>query len=72
MKQSKFLPAVLSLVFVSGMVFAACKSDCRDNYDEARDQCTRTYADADDADALKQCIDDAKAEYENCIEECES
>ena len=30
------------------------------------------YDDPDDADDLRRCIDDAKSEYDDCLEECRS
>jgi hypothetical protein len=30
------------------------------------------YDDPDDADELRQCIQNAKDKYESCIEECDS
>ncbi|MGP8153589.1 MAG: hypothetical protein ACLQBQ_05530 [Smithella sp.] len=47
-------------------------SDCRDNYDSAREDCISMYDDPDDADNLRTCIDDAKADYDDCLEECRS
>jgi hypothetical protein len=51
---------------------SACKTDCRDEYQSAKEDCTLTYDDPDDADDLQMCLQDAKAAYEDCIEECES
>jgi uncharacterized membrane-anchored protein YhcB (DUF1043 family) len=50
---------------------ADCKSDCQDDYESELDSCKTQYDDPEDADALKMCIDNAKSEYESCINECE-
>jgi hypothetical protein len=54
------------------MVWAGCKSDCRDDYDSEVDSCHQRYDDPDDADDLQRCLRDAKDAYESCIEECDS
>jgi hypothetical protein len=67
--------AILPVVLVSAsaaMIWAGCKSDCRDEYDSEVESCNRRYDDPDDADDLRRCIQDAKDEYESCIEECDS
>jgi hypothetical protein len=56
----------------SAMIWAGCKSDCREQYDSEVESCNRRYNDPDDADDLRRCIQDAKDEYESCIEECDS
>ncbi|MCC7386895.1 MAG: hypothetical protein IT384_33975 [Deltaproteobacteria bacterium] len=57
---------------MSSPAFAGCKSDCRDEYDDAVDSCQLIYDDPDDADMLQMCIDDARSDYDDCIEECDS
>lgn len=54
------------------MVWAGCKSDCRDEYDSEIESCKSQYDDPEDADELRQCIQNAKDEYESCIDECDS
>ena len=44
---------------------AGCISDCGDEY-------TSQYDSHDDADDLKQCIEDAKREFDDCKYECTS
>jgi hypothetical protein len=40
----------------SAMIWAGCKSDCRDEYDSEIESCKSQYDDPDDADELRQCI----------------
>jgi hypothetical protein len=65
------LPVIL-LTMSSAMIWAGCKSDCRDEYESQVDSCKLLYDDPDDADELQRCIQNAKDEYESCIEECEN
>ncbi len=51
---------------------AGCISDCRDEYDSARQSCLSLYDDPDDADELQMCLRNARNEYEDCVEECRS
>jgi hypothetical protein len=51
---------------------ADCKSKCRDQYESRVKSCTSFYADPEYSDSLEICIDRAKDEYDDCIEECES
>jgi hypothetical protein len=51
---------------------AGCKSDCREAYDSAVESCKAMYDDPNDAGMLATCVDNAKSEYESCIQECES
>jgi hypothetical protein len=64
-----FLLAALLLPSVS---IGGCKTDCRDEYESARDDCLHTYDDPDEAEDLQACLEDAKSSYEDCTEECES
>jgi hypothetical protein len=65
------LPLVL-FAMSSAMIWAGCKSDCRDQYDSAVESCKQIYDDPDDVDDLRQCIQTATDEYESCIEDCNS
>jgi len=65
------LPAVL-FAMSSAMIWAGCKSDCRDEYDSEIESCKSLHDDPDDVDELRQCIQNAKDEYESCVEECNS
>lgn len=65
------LPAVLFAVS-SAMIWAGCKSDCRDEYESEVASCNRRYDDPDYADELRRCIQNAQDEYEACIEECDN
>lgn len=66
-----FALVVLALLLprISG---AGCKSDCLDEYQSARQECVLLYSEPDDADDLQMCVENAKATYDDCIEECES
>lgn len=55
----------------AAMVWAGCKSDCREAYESAVDSCKVLYDQPDDADDLQQCIQSAKDDYDSCIEECD-
>jgi hypothetical protein len=63
---------VLILFGFSLRSIAGCKSDCQDEYDSAVESCKEQYDDPGDADMLKMCNDNAKSEYESCIDECEN
>jgi hypothetical protein len=63
---------VLIIVGFSLRSIAGCKSDCQDEYESAVESCKEQYDDPDDADMLKVCIDNAKSEYDPCIDECEN
>jgi hypothetical protein len=63
---------VLVLLLCGSQARAGCKSDCLDEYQSEMESCKMTYDDSDDADDLRMCIDNAKSEYESCIEECEN
>ena len=61
------------IIFGSSLrTMAGCKSDCRDEYETEVESCKDQYDDPGEADELKMCIDDAKSEYQSCIDECES
>jgi hypothetical protein len=72
----KWIIYLLIFVFIifgfSLRSIADCKSDCQDEYESAVESCKEQYDDPDGADMLKMCIDNAKSEYESCIDECEN
>jgi hypothetical protein len=65
---------VLLLVFLfffcASNAGADCKSDCEEDYLKAKDECGATYDATGDADERQICLDQAKADYESCLEEC--
>jgi hypothetical protein len=63
---------VLIIVGFSLRSIAGCKSDCQDEYESAVESCKEQYDDPNDADMLKVCIDNAKSEYDPCIDDCEN
>jgi hypothetical protein len=64
------------LVFAMVVLFwasnagADCKTDCEQDYKTATEECQTTYNVTNDADQLQNCLDQAKADYEPCLEEC--
>ena len=67
----KRLLLLLTLYTASAaMIWAGCKSDCRDEYQSEIESCHLLYDDPDDADDLQICVQDAKDQYNDCIEEC--
>jgi hypothetical protein len=60
------------VILCASHAWAGCKSDCQDEYESEVDACKMQYDDPDDAHMLKMCIDNAKSEYESCIDECEN
>ena len=65
------LPVIL-LTMSSAMIWAGCKSDCRDEYDSEVESCKALHDEPDDADDLQMCIQAAKDNYDSCIEECDN
>jgi hypothetical protein len=59
------------LLSAATLVWAECKTDCKDEYEVAIESCKSSYGDPADAEMLSHCIQTAKYEYESCIEECE-
>src|SRR5437667_12243561 len=53
------LPAFL-FAMSSAMIWAGCKSDCRDDYESEVESCRLIYDTPDDADELQMCIQNAK------------
>lgn len=50
------------------MIWASCKSDCRDAYQSEIESCHQQYDAPDDADDLQTCLQDAKDQYDSCLE----
>jgi len=68
----KFLMILAMFILMSvSPTWAGCKSDCQDDYQSEVQSCRTNYDDPDDADELQICIDNAKSEYESCINDCE-
>ncbi len=69
---------IVALVFVlvtfgfSLRSIAGCKSDCKDEYESEVESCNEQYDDPGEANKLQTCIDDAKREYQSCLNECEN
>jgi hypothetical protein len=63
---------LLCTLFLAQPSYAGCKSDCLDEYQSAKEDCINLHDDPDEADDLRMCIDDAKAAYDECVEDCEN
>ena len=59
------------VLFCASNAGADCKSDCQDTYDTAVSDCQSEYDGPYDTNQRQNCIDEAKADYESCIEQCE-
>ena len=59
-------------LLLSFPVPAGCMSECREKYDSDVEDCRLLHDGPEDADDLRLCIDDAKAEYDDCEEDCHS
>lgn len=57
----------LSTVAIRG----GCKSDCRDEFDSQVDSCKLLHDGHEEADDLMLCIQEAKDEFDDCIQECD-
>ena len=68
----RFYGALLGLAMGAASVWAGCKTDCKMAYESEVQECHAQYEDPDDADELKQCIEEAKNTYDDCIDECEN
>jgi len=56
----------------AAMLWAGCKSDCKEKYQSEVDSCHLLHDEPDEADDLRMCLQDAKEQYDNCIEECDN
>ncbi len=71
-KRLKLLAVMLCALFLVETAYAGCKSDCSDEYESEKDSCEMMWSEPEEAEDLTSCIDDAKSDYDYCIEECES
>jgi hypothetical protein len=69
---SALIAAFAGFSLFPALTAAGCISDCRDEYDSARQSCLSSYDDPDDADELQMCLRNARDEYEDCVDECRS
>lgn len=60
------------LLSLSAVVWAGCKSDCRDEYGSEVESCQLLHDDPDDSDMLTMCVGSAKDDYESCLDNCDS
>ena len=69
----RFLISLVIVVFLfTPHAWADCKSDGPNDYQSVVNSCRANYDDPDDAEDLRTCMDDARKEYESCLEECET
>jgi hypothetical protein len=61
---------VFVILFCASNAGADCKERCEQDYNTAQEECNTTFSATNDADQLQNCIDQAKADYESCLEEC--
>jgi hypothetical protein len=66
------IPFAILTLSAATLVWAGCKSDCKDTYQSAIEDCHQLYDSPRDADNLQLCIEDAKGTYNACIEECDN
>ena len=63
---------ILLFGFTGQQAWPDCTSDCQNDYQSAVNFCSVQYSDPNDADDLMACMDNAKKEYESCLQECET
>src|SRR5437870_899568 len=56
----RFGGAFVSAILSVAAVWAGCKTDCKTAYESEVEECHSQYDEPDDADELKQCIEEAK------------
>jgi hypothetical protein len=47
-------------------------SACKEEYEDAVEDCSMAKDEPEDAADLKMCLDEAKDAYKSCVEECRS
>ena len=67
-----FVSFFIVMLLCGGHAWADCKSDCQNDYQSEVNSCKAQFSDPDDAEDLTTCMDDARREYESCLEECET
>jgi hypothetical protein len=66
---------VVLVLITSGFnirAIAGCKSDCQDQYESEIQSCNEQYDEPDDDEMLRTCVEDAKNEYQSCVDECDN
>jgi len=70
------LSGALLLLLVGGLyalpIHAGCISDCKDEYESDVEDCSLTNDEPEDAATHKMCLDEAQADYRDCVKECQS
>ena len=70
--EMRFIASILFAIFVQPTVtWDSCDSACRSEYQDERKSCERFEDATDGADALRLCIENAKASYDSCFNRCE-
>lgn len=68
----RIIAVSLAVVFPVALVWAGCKTDCREEYESEVESCKLLHDGPDDFDDLQMCIQSAKDDYDSCIEECDN
>ena len=74
MLEKRIIVAFVFVLMVFGFSIqsiAECKSDCLEEYESEVESCKEQYDDPGEADMFQTCIEDAKNQYQSCIDECE-
>ncbi|RPJ05561.1 MAG: hypothetical protein EHM36_08140 [Deltaproteobacteria bacterium] len=68
-----FMSLIMVVLLISvPNAWSDCKSDCLEDYESEINSCKTQYEDPEDADDLRECFENAKSEYDSCIEECDN
>ena len=66
-----FISLVVVVLLCASPGWAGCKSDCANDYESEVNSCKTQYDDPENAEELQMCFDNAKVEYDECVNECE-
>ena len=72
MSIKRLIPVLIFCTASAAMIWAGCKSDCRDEYQSEIESCHLLHDDPDEAEDLQICLRDAKLEHEECVEQCDN
>jgi hypothetical protein len=68
----RFAASIVFVVFFQPTVtWEPCDSVCKNEYQDAVKSCEQLNEAADNADAVKLCIENAKVSYNGCLNKCE-
>ena len=69
--KARALALGLVLICLGASAWAGCKTDCRNDYEDEVESCRVLHYEADDADDLILCIENARGDVEDCLQACE-